>query len=148
SRCSASTRSRRRASARARARRRSPRAIPPAAADRARLRGASERFAIAIARHPRSLVLDAVDTHCDDVSSSNDREVDAMGNQRLWAAAAACGWIALPAPSPAVPGPAGCGSGSWIAGTVELCAGELVYRDYVYDDYGAQGVTPGPSTGT
>jgi pimeloyl-ACP methyl ester carboxylesterase len=30
-----------------------------------------------------------------------------------------------------------CGTGSWTAGTVDLCAGELVYRDYVYDDYGA-----------
>ena len=30
-----------------------------------------------------------------------------------------------------------CGQGSWVAGTVELCAGELVYRDYVYDDHGA-----------
>jgi hypothetical protein len=32
---------------------------------------------------------------------------------------------------------AGCGQGSWTAGTVELCAGTLVYRDYVYDDHGA-----------
>ena len=42
------------------------------------------------------------------------------------------------AASQAGPGPAGCGTGSWIAGTVEICDGELVYRDYVYDDYGVQ----------
>ncbi|MFP5220574.1 MAG: hypothetical protein ACLGIG_12760 [Actinomycetes bacterium] len=30
----------------------------------------------------------------------------------------------------------------WRAGTVELCEGVLVYRDYVMDDYGAQGLTP------
>jgi len=41
---------------------------------------------------------------------------------------------ALPRP----PAPAPCGQGSWVAGTVELCHGELVYRDYVYDDFGAR----------
>jgi len=41
--------------------------------------------------------------------------------------------------APATPGPAGCGTGSWIAGTVDLCNGVLVYRDYVLDDYGAIG---------
>ena len=51
--------------------------------------------------------------------------------------------LLYPAPSPAAPGPAGCGTGSWIAGTVDICAGELVYRDYVYDDYGAQGAGTG-----
>ena len=56
--------------------------------------------------------------------------------------------LLVPAPSPAAPGPAGCGTGSWIAGTVDICAGELVYRDYVYDDYGAQGVGQAPSTGS
>ncbi|MCE2681257.1 MAG: hypothetical protein LW629_12670, partial [Burkholderiales bacterium] len=30
-----------------------------------------------------------------------------------------------------------CGKSSWFAGLTELCAGHLVYRDYVYDDYGA-----------
>lgn len=35
-----------------------------------------------------------------------------------------------------------CGSGSWIAGTVEICDGRLVYRDYVYDDYGADESDP------
>src|SRR2546427_7933248 len=48
----------------------------------------------------------------------------------------------------AAAGPAGCGTGSWIAGTVDICAGELVYRDYVYDDYGAQGTSQPPSTGS
>ena len=47
-------------------------------------------------------------------------------------AVAACG-LAWAAPA----GAAGCGKGSWTAGTVDLCAGVLVYRDYVYDDYGA-----------
>jgi hypothetical protein len=43
------------------------------------------------------------------------------------------------AESSAAPGPAGCGTGSWIAGTVDLCDGVLVYRDYVLDDFGAVG---------
>ncbi len=43
------------------------------------------------------------------------------------------------AESSAAPGPAGCGTGSWIAGTVDLCDGVLVYRDYVLDDFGATG---------
>jgi hypothetical protein len=43
------------------------------------------------------------------------------------------------AESSAAPGPASCGTGSWIAGTVDLCDGVLVYRDYVLDDYGAIG---------
>lgn len=30
-----------------------------------------------------------------------------------------------------------CGKSSWVAGITELCAGHLVYRDYLYDDYGA-----------
>jgi pimeloyl-ACP methyl ester carboxylesterase len=47
------------------------------------------------------------------------------------------------------PGPAGCGTGSWIAGTVDICNGELVYRDYVYDDYGARDLSQQPpSTGS
>ena len=29
-----------------------------------------------------------------------------------------------------------CRSGSWIGGSVDICEGTLVYRDYVYDDYG------------
>jgi pimeloyl-ACP methyl ester carboxylesterase len=37
---------------------------------------------------------------------------------------------------------------SWVAGTVDLCAGTLVYRDYVYDDYGANTNNPmAPVTG-
>ncbi|MEY2446768.1 MAG: hypothetical protein QOH79_244 [Acidimicrobiaceae bacterium] len=36
-----------------------------------------------------------------------------------------------------------CGQGSWVAGTVDLCAGELVYRDYVYDNFGARPAIPG-----
>lgn len=30
-----------------------------------------------------------------------------------------------------------CERSSWVAGTTELCSGKLIYRDYVYDDYGA-----------
>lgn len=30
-----------------------------------------------------------------------------------------------------------CNRTSWVAGTVDLCDGMLIYRDYVYDDYGA-----------
>ena len=30
-----------------------------------------------------------------------------------------------------------CERSSWVAGTTELCRGKLIYRDYVYDDYGA-----------
>ncbi|MGH3520861.1 MAG: hypothetical protein ACRDQ7_26500 [Haloechinothrix sp.] len=40
-----------------------------------------------------------------------------------------------------------CGQGSWVAGTVDLCAGELVYRDYVYDDHGAASTSDIPQEG-
>lgn len=48
-----------------------------------------------------------------------------------------------------------CQQSSWVAGITELCAGRLIYRDYVYDDYGADtgsllgssAVTLGPSAG-
>lgn len=43
--------------------------------------------------------------------------------------------------------PPGCGTGSWVAGTVDLCSGELVYRDYVYDDHGAASNTVIPPEG-
>jgi pimeloyl-ACP methyl ester carboxylesterase len=46
------------------------------------------------------------------------------------------------------PPPPNCDVHSWIAGTVDLCGGQLIYRDYVYDDYGAQGTQQGPSTGS
>lgn len=36
-----------------------------------------------------------------------------------------------------------CGHSSWIAGTTELCAGHLVYRDYILDDHGAATGVPG-----
>lgn len=32
-----------------------------------------------------------------------------------------------------------CDRDSWVAGTVELCDGALIYHDYIYDDYGADG---------
>jgi pimeloyl-ACP methyl ester carboxylesterase len=33
--------------------------------------------------------------------------------------------------------PSACRSSSWFAGTTDVCRGKLIYRDYVYDDYGA-----------
>ncbi len=36
----------------------------------------------------------------------------------------------------------GCRATSWVAGTTELCGGHLIYRDYVYDDYGADSGLP------
>lgn len=33
--------------------------------------------------------------------------------------------------------PASCIASSWIAGSTDWCAGRMIYRDYVYDDYGA-----------
>lgn len=48
-----------------------------------------------------------------------------------------------------LPGEGPCHRPSWIAGTVEYCEGALVYRDYVYDDYGADtGAAFASSTGT
>lgn len=53
-------------------------------------------------------------------------------------AAALVAAMAPTTPAPAAPPTdAACGTGSWVAGTVDVCAGELVYRDYIYDDYGA-----------
>ncbi|WP_272963426.1 hypothetical protein, partial [Alcanivorax jadensis] len=40
-----------------------------------------------------------------------------------------------PVPPPDMP--VDCQRDSWVAGTTELCDGTLIYRDYVYDDYGA-----------
>ena len=57
--------------------------------------------------------------------------------------------LALAASAAAAPGPAGCDTGSWIAGSTEICNGVLVYHDYVYDDYGATVGDPNAgSTGT
>src|SRR6185503_7547870 len=60
----------------------------------------------------------------------------------LIAALTLCAGLA-PSASFAAPGPSGCGTGSWIAGAVDICAGELVHHDY-----GAQGVAQPPSTGS
>lgn len=35
-----------------------------------------------------------------------------------------------------------CGGSSWLAGVTEICDGHLVYRDYLYDDYGADAPVP------
>ena len=49
--------------------------------------------------------------------------------------------VATAAPAPAgASGPRfaqACGGDSWVAGTTNVCDGALVYRDYVYDDAGA-----------
>jgi putative cell wall-binding protein len=62
---------------------------------------------------------------------------------------------AAPGALPAAAGPPetgpedfACAAESWVAGTSVLCAGVLTYRDYVYDDYGADHGTQGTSTGT
>jgi dienelactone hydrolase len=57
--------------------------------------------------------------------------------------------IALPARSSSAATESFCSSSSWVAGIIEICSGHLVYRDYVYDDYGADsGVSLPPiSTG-
>lgn len=65
-----------------------------------------------------------------------------MRRPAVLAAALTLGAAALPAPASALSPPppqadAACTRTSWVAGTVDLCNGELIYRDYVYDDYGA-----------
>jgi pimeloyl-ACP methyl ester carboxylesterase len=38
-----------------------------------------------------------------------------------------------------------CGQSSWVAGVTEWCDGRLLYRDYIYDDYGADSGAPSAS---
>ena len=61
------------------------------------------------------------------------------------AAAVIAAVVVIAVPAHATPGaaPSTCGQGSWIAGTVDICDGELVYRDYVYDNFGARPSVPG-----
>lgn len=42
-----------------------------------------------------------------------------------------------PADKARAPAASPCPATSWVAGTTELCGGALIYRDYVYDDWGA-----------
>jgi hypothetical protein len=68
-----------------------------------------------------------------------DRALGALGALAVLAVPAL---LASPAtagaPPAAAPAPGDCADRtSWLAGTTELCAGALVYRDYVMDDYGA-----------
>jgi dienelactone hydrolase len=51
-------------------------------------------------------------------------------------------------PADAAPAPGSCDERSWIGGTTEWCAGKLVYRDYVYDDNGADTRPAGSVHGT
>ncbi len=76
----------------------------------------------------------------------------------LLTSALAAATLATPAVASASAAPGGyvdaagegpCHRPSWVAGTVEYCEGALVYRDYVYDDYGADTGEPmASSTGT
>ena len=59
------------------------------------------------------------------------------------AVVAAAVTIASPAVASPITEPSKCGQGSWVAGTVDICDGELVYRDYVYDNFGARPSIPG-----
>lgn len=62
----------------------------------------------------------------------------------LLAVALVAGLIGAPIPREAAAQPsARCNHRSWIAGSVDLCGGVLIYRDYVYDDYGADEGRPG-----
>lgn len=45
--------------------------------------------------------------------------------------------LALPVASASAADPSCLAPGSWVAGSVDLCNGTLVYKDYVDDDYGA-----------
>lgn len=51
-----------------------------------------------------------------------------------------------PGPTPATAS-AACERTSWVAGSSEYCRGSLIYRDYVYDDYGADAglISPDPA---
>lgn len=49
----------------------------------------------------------------------------------------ACGSGVAPGVSQKTPGAESCTRKSWVAGSTELCGGRLIYRDYIYDDYGA-----------
>ncbi|HEY1057221.1 MAG TPA: alpha/beta hydrolase [Limnobacter sp.] len=49
-------------------------------------------------------------------------------------------------PAEATAMPKQCAKQSWVAGTVDLCSGALIYRDYVYDDYGADAGAVSPQT--
>jgi pimeloyl-ACP methyl ester carboxylesterase len=60
------------------------------------------------------------------------------------AVAAALGAAAAPSADSSTP--SSCDGGSWIGGTTNLCHGAIVYRDYVYDDYGADTGLPASTT--
>ena len=82
------------------------------------------------------------------------------GTARIMVAAVVAGLlaaVALPAvgANPAVAAPAkgptftqSCGGSSWWAGSVNICNGSLVYRDYVYDDAGMDEGDIGDESGT
>lgn len=57
--------------------------------------------------------------------------------------------VVAPAPTAPseVPSPVVCNEQSWFAGVTEWCGGVFVYRDYVYDDYGADAglISPAPA---
>lgn len=51
--------------------------------------------------------------------------------------ASGCGGSSGPAKPAAKIEPSSCERSSWVAGSTEYCQGTLIYRDYVYDDFGA-----------
>src|SRR5947209_1800303 len=57
--------------------------------------------------------------------------------RRLLAVSVAAALCAVPASAGAAADPACLAPHSWVAGSVDLCGGTLVYEDYVDDDYGA-----------
>jgi dienelactone hydrolase len=56
--------------------------------------------------------------------------------------------VAVPVDAAPARPPTSCDERSWIAGTSEWCNGKLVYRDYVYDDNGADTRPAGSVHGT
>ncbi|QHS09336.1 alpha/beta hydrolase [Sinimarinibacterium sp. NLF-5-8] len=63
-------------------------------------------------------------------------------------AVSACGTSEVPNPDTlTVAAREACQVRSWIAGSTEMCNGALIYRDYVYDDFGADAglISPSPT---
>ena len=75
-----------------------------------------------------------------------------MHLRRVLVAALAAGGLIVglaPAPFAYGQGAPSCDEDSWIAGSVDVCDGAIVYRDYVFDDYGADtGDATAPTTGS
>jgi pimeloyl-ACP methyl ester carboxylesterase len=68
--------------------------------------------------------------------------------RRLLLLVTALALLAVGLPAAAASAQPACAGDSWVAGSVELCDGTLVYRDYVYDDYGAHDPVRTPTAKT